>query len=157
MFYHRAFHYRAGEVPQRIIGRPYAPRGSISKVELQSELNHPGLISLAADVPEPKHIVSVSIRRPENDSVEDVEELRTELQVHRFPDLGPFADQEVLVVEGEASSVRQNVRRIPEGEGCRRRKSRGIEIHIRRRIKVPAIRHHRIDAQDRVRASVSVE
>ena len=100
-----------------------------SEVELDAELNVSWHIGLTKRPPKAQRVQSVGARIIEDDTVEHVEELSSELNVHRFrPKIGTLDEGEVFVVGREAPQIRFGS--WPGSESKRRRLTPGIDIEI---------------------------
>jgi hypothetical protein len=76
-----------------------APR---SKIELERELRVPGWRCLCCDLAERNWSRQRAARRPETHVIEEVEELRSEIEVSLLRYAEPFADGAVQIKEGRA-------------------------------------------------------
>src|SRR5205814_5897068 len=96
---------------ERVLRPPVSPNEHSLRLrledQLQSELDQPRRICLAADDPKSARVVDICRRPAEHYTVEDIVELRAELHVYTLGDVSVLEHRDVFVVVEQVSHVRQ--------------------------------------------------
>ena len=105
------------------------------EVKLQSQLNDPGGIGGATNLPKVARTIDVSGGTCEDNPIKEVEELGSEFQVLRLSEVNPLEQRKVFVVKGRDADARKSAWRIPDRKGGRLAECIDIEVQVFGRIK----------------------
>src|SRR5438093_818653 len=119
----------------------FKPSHSSSEQHFQTKLDHSRNVGLAAEDSEVRVAVQVfrlkrivgayeGIGAAEENSVEDIKRFYAKLKPHALGHARILQQADVLVLEPEASSARQEPGSIAVGERCRNAERRSVEVRL---------------------------